>query len=573
MIDSAGQISTPNTMLILDVDQAVTRTVLCDVVEGSARLVDVGEALTTAGPPFLDMSIGINRALRQLEEQTGRRLLDGDSIICPAQPDGDGVDRLFVTGVPLTPNRIGMLSLERGHVTHVIRSAVRRSLSILSDADVYFRWAGTSYSLTAIEGWLRDSQPGTLILIAGASSSDDWRAALEVVAGTAPAYGARSGIIIGDEQRQQIAAEVLEDSLDLSGIDPGAYELGEISSAIESELREQYVGRLPGVDALQAFSSGMFLDRIQAIESVAAFLHRRMGRRLAVMGMQSGTFIEIASQQGALTVYRGDLDISADASSLLQLPMTGLARWIPSQMTDDEVRHWLLNRSVRPQTRIFGPLDRRIAGAATRELISNVAISAGADEQLDVDLVVLGREFLDTLGEETVLVALDSLHILPTEGVVMLSIDRDGIIAALGALSAGEPDYAREVIENDFLSPLASCVVFGGSSQAGNRIADVEVVTDEDERYEFSITWGEVRCVPLAEGRTATVTITPVNEISVGRYVSGDQVTFSGDHAIHGGQLGIVFDGRGRPIDLPNDNETRVHLLNGWSGAFSGESS
>jgi hypothetical protein len=572
MIESPRQMSTPNTMLILDVDQSITRTVLCDVVEGSARLVDVGEAMTTAGSPFLDMSIGINRALRQLEDQTGRRLLDGDSIISPAQPDGDGVDRLFVTGVPLTPNRIGLLSLEHGHITHVIRTAARRSLSIVSDADTYFRWAETTYSPTAIEGWLRDAQPNTVILIAGQSSNDDWRAALEVVAGTAPIYGGTSGVIIGNEEQQQIAAETLEDSLELSGIDPSAYELGEISSAIESELREQYAGRLPDEDSLQAFSSGMFLDRIQAIESVAAFLHRRMGRRLAVMGMQSGTFIEIAAQYGALTVYRGDLDLGANASTLLQLPMRDIAHWVPSQMTEDEVRHWLLNRSLRPQVRIFGPLDRQIASAASRELVRNVAISAGADEQLDIDLVVLGREFLDTFGENTVLVALDALQILPSEGVVMLSIDRDGIIAALGALSAGEPDYAREVIENDFLSPLASCVVFGGPAQAGNRIADVEVVTDNDERHEFSITSGEMRCIQLPEGQTARVTITPVNGVSVGRHQAGEVVSFTGDYALHGGQLGIVFDGRGRPINLPNDNETRIHLLDGWANAFSGES-
>jgi hypothetical protein len=152
----------------------------------------------------------------------------------------------------------------------------------------------------------------------------------------------------------------------------------------------------------------------------------------------------------------------------------------------------------------------------------------------------------------------------------MMSIDRDGIIASLGAISAGEPDYAREVIENDFLSSLGSCIVFGGQSQAGNRIADIEIVTDEGERQEFSVNWGEVRAIPLAEGRTADVTITPVSEISVGRFSPGEQVTFSNERTVHGGQFGIVFDGRGRPCELPSDNETRIWALNRWSGALNG---
>jgi hypothetical protein len=571
MIETAGQMSTPNAMLILDVDQAISRAVLCDVVEGSARLVDVGEAITTAGPPFLDMSVGINRAIRQLEDQTGRRLMEGDAIISPSRPDGDGVDRVFVTGVPVSPNRIGLLSLDRGDVTRVIRNAVRRTISILAEADEYFRWAETPFSPTAIEAWVRDSQPATMILIAGSSNSDDWRGALEVIASTAPSYGVTQGIVVGDDERQQIAAEVLDESLELSGIDPSAYHLSEIASAVESELREQYATRLPEESALHAFSSGMFVDRMQGIESVAAFLHRRMGRRLAVLGMQACTLLEIASNQGALSVYRGDMDLGASARSLLQVPPASIGQWVPSQMTEDEVRHWLLNRSLRPHVQIFGSSDRAIAGGAVREAFATAARGAGADESMDIELVIFGRELLDTTGNDVALVVLDALQALPTDGVVMLSVDRDGIIAALGAISAGEPDYAREVIENDFLSPLGSCVVLSGQAQAGNRIADVEIVTDEGDRRELSLSWGEVRCVPLPEGRTADVTITPVSDISVGRYSPGDQVTFSDERTVHGGQFGIIFDGRGRPCELPSDNESRIHTLNRWSAALNGE--
>lgn len=571
MVETAGQMSTPNSVLILDIDQAITRVVLCDVVEGSARLVDVGESATTSGQPFFEMSIGISRAIRQLEDQTGRRLMEGEAVISPSRPDGDGIDRLFVTGVPVAPNRVGLLSLEYGEVTHVIRSAARRTISILSDAEEYFRWSQTTFSPSAVEGWVRDSRPTTLILIAGASDPNDWRAALEAIASTAPDAGATQGIIIGDEERQQMAAEVLDDSLELSGIDPAAYHPTEISSAIESELREQYARRLPEEPTLQPFSSGMFVDRMQGVESVAAFLHRRMGRRLAVLGIQAGTLLELSSSRGALSVYRGDIDIGSSARSLLQLSMPAFARWTPAQMTEDEMRHWLLNRSLRPGARVFGLTDSAIAGGVIREMVRYVQRNAGVDDFLDVDLIILGRELLDTTGDDAFLVALDALNVFPSDGVVMLSVDRDGIIASLGAISAGEPDYAREVIENDFLSPLGSCIVFAGQAKLGNRIADIEITTDEGEQRELSLDWGEVRCIALPEGRTAEVTVTPVSGISIGRNPAGEPVTLAGDHAIHGGQFGIVLDGRGRPCDLPVDNDSRIHLLGRWSDAFSGE--
>ncbi|MEX2426417.1 MAG: hypothetical protein WD401_06600 [Thermomicrobiaceae bacterium] len=563
--------STANAVLILDIDQAVTRAVLCDVVEGSARLVDVGEAVTTAGAPYFEMSIGISRAMRQLEDQSGRRLMENELVISPSRPDGDGVDRVFITGVPVEPNRIGLLSLEPGELTHVLRTAVRRTVSNLSEADDHFRWSETSLSPTSVEGWLRDSRPTTLILIAGNGPVNDWRAALEVIASVAPEYGATQGIVIADEERQQVAAEVLDDSLELSGIDPQSYHPSEISSAVESELREQYAGRLPQEPSLQAFSSGMFVDRMQGVESVAAFLHRRMGRKLAVLGTQAGTLIEVATGHGAVSVYRGDIDTGAGARSLLQLSMPDIARWVPSQMTEDELRHWLLNRSLRPHTRVFGKSDRAIAGGVVREAVSHIIRSAGVDDMLDVDLIILGRELMDMTGNDAILVTLDALRTLPSDGVVMLSVDRDGIIAALGALSAGEPDYAREVIENDFLSPLGSCIVFHGQAQHGNRIADLEIETDEGERRELSLDYGEVRCLPLPEGRTATVTIHPTSSISVGRFSAGEEVTFEGDQALHGGEFGIVLDGRGRPCELPSDNESRINTLSRWSDAFNQE--
>jgi hypothetical protein len=570
MIDTAGQTTIPNTMLVLDVDQSITRAVLCDVVEGSARLVDVAEAVTTSGSPFDDMAIGINQAIRQLEDQTGRRLLEGDQLIAPARPDGDGVDRVFVTGIPIPPNNIGLLSLDQGETSQLIRNAARRTISVVSDAAEYLHWLGAGMSPTAIDAWLRDSRPTTVIMISGESSMDDWRGALEAVASSAPGYGAVQGIIIGDEERQQVAAEVLDDALELSGIDPAAYDKAEIASAIESELREQYATRLPAEPGLQAFSNGMFVDRMQGVESVAAFLHRRMGSRLAVLSIQSGTLLEIAANQGALTVYRGDIDLGSSARTLLKMPTTQIARWVPSQMTEDEIRHWLLNRALRPSVRIYGETDQAIAGAVMREMTGQVTRSVGVEDPTDVDLVVLGREIFDSVGDAGVLVAVDALQVLPSDGAVMLSVDRDGIIASLGAIAAGEPDYAREVIENDFLAPLGTCIVLNGQSQSGNRIADVEIVRDDGERQELTLSWGEVRCLPLAEGHTAEVTVTPVSSISVGRYTAGEPVTFNEERAIHGGQFGIILDGRGRPCDLPSDNESRIQALSRWSGAFAG---
>lgn len=570
MIDTMEQSATANAILVIDIDQITTRAVLCDVVEGLGRLVDVGEAATTSGPPFYETSIGINQAIRRLEDRTGRRLMDGDTVLAPVRPDGDGVDRLFVTGTPVPANRVGLLSLGQGELTHVLRSAVRRTVSELHEANEYFSWSGMPVTPTSVEGWMRDARPTTIILVAGDSGPQDWRATMEVVASMAPDLGGRQGIIVGDDDRQQVAAEVLEDTLELSGIDPAAYSPGDIASAIESELRDQYAASVQQESAFRPFSSGTFVDRVQSVENVTAFLHRRMGRNLAAMINQSGTLLEIATGRGAMSIFRADLDVNSSARTLLQIPTTDISRWVPFQMTDDEVRHWLLNRSLRPQTVITGDNDRQIAAGAVREMVSLAGRKAGLESDPDIDLILVGRELMQNAGSGGLLVALDALRPLPSDGVVMLSVDRDSIAGAVGSISVGEPDYAREVIENDFLSPLASCVVFQGEAQAGSQIAEIEIATDTGDRERMTLNAGEVLRFPLGEGRTAEVTVSPSASVGVGRYAAGEQVTYDGDRVLHGGSYGIVFDGRSRQSTLPVENDARLTALRQWEQALAG---
>jgi hypothetical protein len=559
-----------NTIVVLDIDRSVTRVVMCDVVEGIARLVDVGEAPTTAAEPFCDTSIGISQALRRLEGETGRRLIDGDRVILPSRPDGDGVDALFVTGTPVPAINVGLLALGAEELGSVLRGAVRRTIARLSDATDYFRWSGTKFTPSALEGWMQDAKPSTLILLGHGVSVEDWRASLEVIAHVAPELGTSQGIIVADDERQQIAADVLNDLVELSGIDPVAYRSEEIASAIESELRDQYAASLKSEPALKPFSAATFVDRLQSVENVAAFLHRRMGRNLAVLMSQDGTLLELASDRGAISVFRSDLDINGHASALLQIPSTDIGRWVSFQLTEDEVRHWLLNRSLRPRTLIEGENDRGIAAAAIRELVLHAGKQAGVEPDPDIDLVILGRELIASLGRSSVLVALDALRPRPADGVLMVSADRDSVVSALGAISAVEPDYAQEVIENDFLAPLAACVVFTSRLQIGEPMAMIEIDLGDGDRREVSLAHGEIQRVALAEGRTADVIIRPAAGVAVGRYAEGEEVHYTGDRAIHGGEYGIIFDGRGTPAELPADNDASVSSLSRWARALDG---
>src|SRR5512146_736672 len=103
------------TVLGIDIGTINTRALLFDVVEGQYSFIASGSATSTAGAPYQNPNEGMIRAVRQLQEVTGRDMLEPAEgrLIIPSQPDGSGVDRMVITysaGEPLRVVVAGLLS-------------------------------------------------------------------------------------------------------------------------------------------------------------------------------------------------------------------------------------------------------------------------------------------------------------------------------------------------------------------------------------------------------------------------------------------------------------------------------
>ncbi len=84
------------SILATDCGSTTTKAILIEKGSDGYRLVVRGEAPTTVEAPFEDVTRGVLNAVREVEELTGRRLLDGDRIISPRQGE-DGVDLYLST--------------------------------------------------------------------------------------------------------------------------------------------------------------------------------------------------------------------------------------------------------------------------------------------------------------------------------------------------------------------------------------------------------------------------------------------------------------------------------------------
>jgi hypothetical protein len=75
---------------------------------------------------------------------------------------------------------------------------------------------------------------------------------------------------------------------------------------------------------------------------------------------------------------------------------------------------------------------------------------------------------------------------------------------------------------------------------------------------------GELRCLPLAEGVEAEIVLRPARGWDVGAG-AGQELTAK----IRGGLVGLVLDGRGRPLAFPESVAERDVQIRSWSDALS----
>ena len=102
-----------------------------------------------------------------------------------------------------------------------------------------------------------------------------------------------------------------------------------------------------------------------------------------------------------------------------------------------------------------------------------------------------------------------------------------------------------------------------GTSALGEKVMDIELAMPSGETVKDSIHFGELRKIPLPERKTAEATIRPAKSYDVGAGPGKDFTC-----TIEGGVVGIILDGRGRPLALPEKREDSKKLLMSWWNAM-----
>ena len=577
-----------NSILAVDVGAASTRAVMFDVVEGEYRFVASGTAPSTAEAPFKDVSEGVRNAIANLQAVLGKSLLDGSrDLITPSQANGSGVDGLVVTisaGPTIKTVLVGLLrdvSLESAR--RLTESTYARIVETIGLSD-------RRKPEQQIDSILR-VQPDLIVITGGTDggASRSIQKLLEPIGLASyllPKEKVPAVLFAGNEK---IAGEVksligsfapslhnspnVRPSLETEDLEPAQSELARMVVNIRKR-------QIKGVDLLDLWSGGHLLPTAYATGRMVRFLAKVYSAEKGILSVDLGASAAVISagfrNKSMLGVYP-QFGLGENLSGLLNYTtLEDILRWSPLDISEGVLRDYLYQKALYPATIAATKEDLALSQAVSRQALYLAMQSACRDfprtaSRLKPTLTPLFEPILAGGGAlsdasrpgQSLLMLLDSLQPV---GVTTVILDQNNLLPLLGAAAAQNNILPVQVIESGAFLSVGTVIVPIVSANYGVPILRATLTYENGSEARIDLKYGSMESLPLPSGETGKLEIQCLRGADVG-FGPGR----GGTIPVTGGALGVVFDGRGRPLSLPADAVRRRELIKKWNWTLGGE--
>lgn len=592
-----------DTILVTDCGSTSTKAILVERRNGRFRLTARGEAPTTVEAPWEDVTRGVRNAIAEVAELSGRRLLDPDTgaLLRPAR-DGQGVDLFLSTSSAGGGLQMLVVGVVRNMTAESAERAALGAGAIVMDVIAFNDPRRPHEQIERI----RQLRPDMILLsgaVDGGSTSHVVKLA-ELVAAAEPrprlgGAGELPVVYAGNVDAREAVATAFGGAVDLVMVDNlrpvlERENLLPAREKIHDVFLEHVMARAPGYLALMAMCDHPIMPTPAAVgemvQSIAADGARDV-LAVDIGGATTDVFSVFAGQFNR--TVSANLGLSYSVANVLRCAgLDNVRRWVPIALEERDLRDRLLNKMIRPTTlpqllsdllveqaaarealrlafaqhRAFA--TRRLMGVHRRRTIGDAFRQDDADESL-VDLLhldlLIGSGGVLSHAPRRAQAALMLVDAFLPEGLTRLAVDSIFMLPQLGVLNGIRPDAAREVLESDCLVPLGACLApVGPALRAGSPLARVTLEPAHGPALEARVLAGELGLLPLARGVRARLRVEPARGFDVGR---GAGTPLETD--LDGGEVGLILDGRGRPLAWPAREGERLESLRRWHAALA----
>ena len=577
-----------NSILAIDVGAANTRAVFFDVVEGEYRFVASGIAPSTAEAPYKDVSEGVRNAIGNLQAILGRALLDNSrNLITPSQPNGSGVDALVATlsaGPTIRTVLVGLLkdvSLESAR--RLAESTYMRIVETLNISD-------RRKPDQQIDAVLR-ARPD-LIVIAGGTDGGASRSIQKLLepiglaSFTMPDDKRPAVLYAGNEKIEEEIKTLIgslatslhfspnvRPSLDTEDLEPAQRELARMTINIRKR-------QIRGVDLLDSWSGGHLLPTAYATGRMVRFLAKVYSSKKGILSVDLGASAAIISagfsDKSTLNVYP-QFGLGENLTGLLNYTkLEDILRWSSLDVSPGVLRDYMYQKAMYPSAIAATKEDLAISQAIARQALYLAMQSARRDFPRNVagikptltplfEPILAGGGALSDASRpgQGLLLLLDSIQPV---GVTTVIIDQNNLLPLLGVTASQNNILPVQVLESGAFLSVGTVVAPVVSAAYGTPILRATLTYENGTESRMDMKYGSLETLPLSSGEAGKLTVQCLRGADVG-FGPGR----GGTIPVSGGALGVVFDGRGRPLDLPADGVRRRELIKKWNWTLGGE--
>lgn len=584
-------------ILATDCGSTTTKAILIEKVNGVYRQTYRGEAPTTVEEPIANVTMGVVNAATEVGELAGRRLIDENGQIIRPARGNEGCDIYIST----SSAGGGLQMLVAGVVRQMTAASAERAA--LGAGAIVMETLASNDKRKPYEQIqrIRELRPD-MILLAGGTDGGTKSHVVQLAELIAPAkpqprFGGQYKmpvIYAGNSDAAPLIEDVLGDVVELSVV-PNlrpvleTENLGPARDRVHDLFLEHVMAHAPGYDKLIAWADAPIMPTPGAVGDILKTIAD--SQKINAVGVDIG-----GATTDVFSVFNGtfnrtvsaNLGMSYSISNVLAeatLPM--ILRWVPYECDERELRNRVKNKMIRPTT-IPQTLDALMfEQAVAREALRLSYIQhkefatslAGVQRQRSIG-EAFGqqtgpRSIVDNMAlnllvasggvlshaprmEQTVMMLIDSFE---PEGITDLAKDSIFMMPHLGVLASVHPRAAMEVFERDCLIHLGTCVAPKGQAKWGQAICRY--------RFEGSLTdsgelrGGDLIRIPLDVGQTAQIHLEPAQRFDVGAGPGKSRTA-----TVKGGTVGVILDGRGRPLLLPSDRTECRKAIVKWNRAI-----
>jgi len=593
------------TILATDCGSTTTKAILIERIENEYRLSYRGEAPTTVEAPFEDVTKGVLNAVMEIEELSNRKILNDETIITP-QKGETGVDIYISTssaGGGLQMMVAGVVKSMTGE------SAERAALgagSIVMDVLASNDGRKPHEKITRI----RQLRPD-MILLSGGIDGGTTKHVVELAeilaaANPQPRLGQDYKlpvIFAGNKNATSDIKNTLGSLTDLDvtkNIRPilEKENLKPSRDKIHDLFMEHVMQQAPGYKKLMSWTDAPIMPTPGAVGALIEMVAKK--ENISVVGVDIGgatTDIFSVFQKQFNRTVSANLGMSYSICNVLaEAGLENVLRWVPFDIDEKELINRIGNKMIRPTTVPQSLEELVIEQAIAREALrlsfiqhKKFAVNlkgvqkertiSDAFEQSDSGQSLVNMMELDLLvgsggvlshaprREQSAKMLIDSF--LP-EGITALAVDSIFMMPQLGVMAnidkkelAEEARIAAlEVFEKDCLIRLGTCIAPVGKFKGKEGILNAELEFNDGNKIEISLDGGQLKLIDV-DYQEIEITLTPAKGIDVG--AGPNEIIRT---KIYGGQVGIIFDCRGRPLNINDQPSKRISDLKNWSNAL-----